>query len=225
MPVRQSIVCLLGIGGLAIVAAVMLAEGEGVFGERQAVDAAELERWIGQLGANEQSRRDDAARQLMRLGESALPALDDAARRHVDVEVRLKARWLFEKMLLESRSTEMSFVLIQPGKFQMGSPTTEPGHAADETVHDVTLTKAFLLGASEVTQHEYETVMATNPSWFSQSSVGKSRLGNEPSDDLPVERVSWFDALAFCNRLSDVDGLPPFYSLTQIALTDGSIRS
>ncbi|MFM2096507.1 MAG: Serine/threonine-protein kinase pkn1, partial [Planctomycetota bacterium] len=151
--------------------------------------------------------------------------LDDAARCHVDVEVRLKARWLFERMLLESRSTEMSFVLIPPGKFQMGSPTTEPGRAADENIHDVTLTKAFLLGANEVTQHEYETVMATNPSWFSQSSVGKSRLGNEPSDDLPVERVSWFDALAFCNRLSDLDGLPPFYSLTQIALTDGSIRS
>lgn len=225
MPERQWIVCMLGLGGLAIAAAVMLAEGEGELGDRHLVNAAELERWIGQLGANEQSRRDDAARQLTRFGEAALPALDEAARRHPDVEVRLKARWLFEKLLLESRSTQMPLVLIPPGKFPMGSQATEAGRAADESVHEVTLTKAFLLGANEVTQHEYETVMATNPSWFSQSSVGKSRLGTEASDDLPVERVSWFDALAFCNRLSDLDGFPPFYSLTQIALSDGSIRS
>ena len=42
----------------------------------------------------------------------------------------------------------------------MGSPTTETGRISDETLHDVTLTNGFYLGKYEVTQAQYEAVMA-----------------------------------------------------------------
>lgn len=48
------------------------------------------------------------------------------------------------------------FVLIEPGKFIMGSPQYEPGREDDETQHQVTLTEGFYLGQYEVTQAQYE---------------------------------------------------------------------
>ena len=55
----------------------------------------------------------------------------------------------------------------------------------------VTLTKDFLLGATSVTQVQYETVMGTNPSF-------EKKAGN----DAPVENVSWFEAMDFCQKLT-----------------------
>ena len=71
----------------------------------------------------------------------------------------------------------------------MGSPVTETGRQTDETEHNVTLTKGFYLGKYEVTQEQYEKVMGKNPSRFK---------GNK----LPVEMVSWNDAVTFCEALT-----------------------
>lgn len=56
------------------------------------------------------------------------------------------------------------------------------------------------MGATEVTQAQYEAVMGANPSRF--------KGGN-----LPVEQVSWYDAIYFCNRLSLLAGYPPVYAV------------
>ena len=56
----------------------------------------------------------------------------------------------------------------------------------------------FSIGTTEVTQILYEAVMGANPSFFEGA-------------DRPVERVSWFDAVLFCNRLSELEGYPPAY--------------
>ena len=79
---------------------------------------------------------------------------------------------------------------VKKGTFMMGSPANEVGRESDETQHKVTLTKGFWLGECEVTQEQYEAVMGTNPSHF--------KGGN-----LPVEQVSYEDALAFCRRLTE----------------------
>ncbi|MHB9005647.1 MAG: SUMF1/EgtB/PvdO family nonheme iron enzyme, partial [Limisphaerales bacterium] len=55
---------------------------------------------------------------------------------------------------------------IAPGRFTMGSPTTEAGRAADEVLTEVTLTQGFYLGRYEVRQREYLAVMGENPSQF-----------------------------------------------------------
>lgn len=61
--------------------------------------------------------------------------------------------------------------------------------------------KEFSILATEVTQELYESVMGENPSKF------------KGEKNLPVEQVSWYDAVVFCNKLSVIDGLVPVYSV------------
>jgi formylglycine-generating enzyme required for sulfatase activity len=93
------------------------------------------------------------------------------------------------------------FVTIAPGSFTFGSPVSEPCHDQYETQHEMTLTRAFLLKATEVTQGEWFELMGTSPGHFTGC------------DACPVERVNWWEALAYCNALSVAEGLPTCYAL------------
>ena len=90
-----------------------------------------------------------------------------------------------------TNSIGIEFASIPAGKFLMGSPETEKGRDPSETQHEVTLTQGFRMGVHEVTQAQYELVMGQNPSHFKGAT-------------LPVETVSYDDALAFCKKLSDL---------------------
>ena len=90
-------------------------------------------------------------------------------------------------------SIGMKFAYIPAGKFLMGSPPDEGGWFSDEVQHEVTISRGFYLGITEVTQGQWKAVMGHNPSWFK---------GNR----LPVERVSWDDAVRFCRRLGQKEG-------------------
>jgi formylglycine-generating enzyme required for sulfatase activity len=89
----------------------------------------------------------------------------------------------------------MELVRIEPGRFMMGSPASEPGRFDGEAQHEVTISKAFWLGQTEVTQAQWEAVMGSNPSWF------------DLDPRMPVDRVSWTDADEFCRRLSKRTGM------------------
>ncbi len=90
--------------------------------------------------------------------------------------------------------------LIPAGTFRMGNITAYPEGSAYETpVHEVTISRAFLMGITEVTQAEYDAVMWSNPSYFKGL-------------DLPVEGLYWFEAVSFCNELSRRQGLDTCYS-------------
>ena len=97
-----------------------------------------------------------------------------------------------------TNSIEMKLVLIPKGTFMMGSPESEEGRNQDETQHEVTISKDYYLGVYEVTQGQYEKVIGKNPSRLQRDIVG-----NENSN-LPVENVSWHDAVEFCKKLSDL---------------------
>jgi formylglycine-generating enzyme required for sulfatase activity len=92
------------------------------------------------------------------------------------------------------------YVRIAPGEFDMGSAKSEDGRHADEDQHRVSLTRAYFMKSTPVTQGEWKAVMTTNPSHF-------QRCG----DDCPVERVTWRDAVTFLNQLSVKEGLQPCY--------------
>jgi formylglycine-generating enzyme required for sulfatase activity len=88
-----------------------------------------------------------------------------------------------------TNSLKMLMVRIEPGEFMMGTPATETGHAIDETQHRVKITKAYMLAANLVTQGQWSALMSENPSKFK-------------GDNLPVESVTWDDAVQFCEKLS-----------------------
>ncbi len=94
---------------------------------------------------------------------------------------------------LYTNSLGMKFAWIPPGTFLMGSPPSEAERYDDETQHKVTLTRGFWIGVHPVTQAHWQAVMAVNPSHFK-------------GDYLPVERISWDEAAAFCDALSLNDG-------------------
>jgi sulfatase modifying factor 1 len=96
------------------------------------------------------------------------------------------------------------FVRIEAGSFEMGSPKGEAGRIDDETQHRVSLSRPFLLQSAPVTQGQWQGLMGNNPSQFCAGPEAVSR---------PVERVSWYDAVAYCNTLSAKEGLSPCYGL------------
>jgi formylglycine-generating enzyme required for sulfatase activity len=95
------------------------------------------------------------------------------------------------------------WVLVHAGSFQMGIPndqTCGPGTATP--VHEVTLTRSFYMQKTEVTQAEWTSLMGTSPFHF--TSCGQ---------DCPAENITWFDALSYCNKLSEKEGLESCYDL------------
>jgi formylglycine-generating enzyme required for sulfatase activity len=96
-----------------------------------------------------------------------------------------------------------TFVTIPSGSFEMGSPAGELGRYTGETQHEVTLTHDFEILSTEVTQGEFEALMGYDPSGFGTCG-----------SDCPVETVSWHEAAAYCNELSDGAGRSRCYECT-----------
>jgi formylglycine-generating enzyme required for sulfatase activity len=85
------------------------------------------------------------------------------------------------------------FVWIPAGTFQMGSTwDSDPDRSEDETQHWVTFDHGFWLLDHEVTQKQYQSVMSSNPSLIK-------------GENLPVDRVTWEEADAFCKKLTERD--------------------
>ena len=89
-----------------------------------------------------------------------------------------------------------SLVYVEGGSFKMGSTSS----AKDEKpAHTVTLS-SYCMAQTEITQEQWRAVMNSDPSMF----IG---------DVLPVEYISWYDAIVFCNKLSILDNKTPVYSV------------
>ncbi|MCL2155420.1 MAG: SUMF1/EgtB/PvdO family nonheme iron enzyme [Leptospirales bacterium] len=101
---------------------------------------------------------------------------------------------------------EFEMVPISAGTFTMGSNDSADYGASPP--HQVALT-GFYMGKYQVTQEQYEAVMESNPSSFSSSPTAGEIQGKRP-----VEYVSWYDALVFCNKLSVIEGLTPAYIIS-----------
>ena len=74
--------------------------------------------------------------------------------------------------------------------------------------------KPIYLGKYEVTQGEWQQVMGYNPSEFGPNGPRKADVEGMDTSKFPVENVNWFDSAEFCNKLSEREGLKPYYQLT-----------
>ena len=95
-----------------------------------------------------------------------------------------------EPMTLDcGNGVKLELMPIPAGTFMMGSPETEANRESHEVRHQVAISKPFYLGVYAVTQAQYRMVMGVNLSKFK-------------GDNLPVESVSWNEAVEFCQKLS-----------------------
>jgi len=119
--------------------------------------------------------------------------------------------WAFPTSKALISSIGLKLVRIEPGSFLMGSNKQQIDQFlrlfpdeffdAEQPQHPVKITRPFFLGTHPVTQGQYKAIMGSNPSRF------------KGSDDLPVESVSWLDAVSFCNKMSEKDKRTPFYRI------------
>lgn len=94
--------------------------------------------------------------------------------------------------------------LVRPGKFELGAPRREPGRRANEVERQVELTRAFYLGRNEVTNEQFREFRSEHLS----GGIGGHNL---EIDHHPAVRVSWEDAVQYCNWLSRKESIEPFY--------------
>ena len=98
------------------------------------------------------------------------------------------------------QSVTMKLVRIDAGAFVMGSPRTEKERYENEgPQRQVTISKPFYMGITEVTQAQWRVVMSTEP-W-------KGKEYAKPGDNYPAGNITWTEALAFCTALSKKTGV------------------
>jgi formylglycine-generating enzyme required for sulfatase activity len=124
-----------------------------------------------------------------------------------------------------TNSIGMQLRLIPAGEFQMGSPASEKDRSEDEHRHLVRITKSFYMGTYEVTQQEFAAVTGNSPSAFASTGISKEKVSGEDTRRFPVDSVSWYDAVDFCNRLSSKESLSSCYRLSSVERDDGRIKS
>ncbi len=119
---------------------------------------------------------------------------------NADVARQAQQAWaksLGEPSHLKKNAVGMDLVLIPPGTFLMGSSFDERRRGDDENQMEVTLTKPFWLGACEVTQGEWETVMGNDATpKFAESE--RQMVGT----NFPMVVMLWRDAGEFCKKLT-----------------------
>jgi len=156
-------------------------------------DRDKIAAWETYLRDWGHSPRSGEARQRLeeRLHASRDAAFAEARERLKQYTLKLGERPGEQFTLTIARGVALPFRWCPPGSFLMGSPENEKGRTSDEGPQTkVTLTKGFWIGETPVTQEQYEAVTGQNPSNFKGDGA------------LPVEAVSWDEALAFCKNLS-----------------------
>jgi formylglycine-generating enzyme required for sulfatase activity len=148
-----------------------------------------------------------------------------------------------QESALQAQPLALTLLWIPPGRFWMGSPPTEPERRDSESPQHLVQLQGFFMGQTPITQAQWREValwqerpgerwgrqLETDPPSRFQSKQGqdnnKLRLleGEANTDNRPVERVSWLDAIEFCNRLSQRTGRT--YSLPSEAQWEYACRA
>ncbi|MDO5579551.1 MAG: formylglycine-generating enzyme family protein [Planctomycetia bacterium] len=108
-----------------------------------------------------------------------------------------------QKLTIEIKGIDYTFCWCPPGSFKMGNPESENGRSSSEILHIVRISRGFLMLETPVTQEMYESLMGTNPSYFSSAGEGKDQVSGSAAK-YPVEQVSWYNAKDFCEKWSEL---------------------
>ncbi len=121
------------------------------------------------------------------------------------MSIRFENSFDLSAIQLSPESKELSLIWISPGTFIMGSHKEDVGYdpLEDEPPFQGIISKGFWLGKYPVTQSQWLSVMGQNPSHFLQPD----------GFNHPVENVSWYDAVNFCDQINTlfISELPAKY--------------
>jgi formylglycine-generating enzyme required for sulfatase activity len=106
--------------------------------------------------------------------------------------IKRQRQQAYRKLEILANDITLEMIYVPGALFTMGSPEFEIGRNHDETQHKVQV-HSFYMSKYPITQEQWEIIMNHNPSCF------KGR-------NLPVEKISWYDAVKFCERLSERTG-------------------
>lgn len=190
--------------------------------QQKAAAIVEARRWLDQHEAAMRRTLDAAEAQLRAEAAAAFEAATSAVQADQDAAVPL-----LEAFIAKYQHSEASAVVAgEVGRRPVEIPEVEaarallmPASAGREPTpgvlladHGMRMVRVSLRGRvievsdTEVTQSAWQAVMGTNPARFDRCK-----------GDCPVEQVSWLDAIAFCNALSETEGLTPAYAGTGTA--------
>jgi sulfatase modifying factor 1 len=110
---------------------------------------------------------------------------------------------ILEKKRHKVGNVDFQMIACPKGEFWMGA-TEEIGNDWERPKHKVRISKRFWIGETQVTQALWNQVMGWNPSHFKRNLK------------LPVENMTWYDCLVFCNKLSELEGFTPCFILKEI---------
>ncbi len=149
--------------------------------------------------AKELARREAVELARREAEELARREAEELARREAVELARREAEELARRKAEElAKLPKFGMVKIPGGSFMMGASRRDDGEPDERPVHQVSV-NGFWIDSTEVTQAEYLRLMGDNPSEFGGSNK-------------PVERVSWWDAIKYCNARSREAGLSPVYN-------------
>ena len=124
--------------------------------------------------------------------------------KEIDVELMKVKDWGERRWFVNSQGQTFA-VIDGPVEFRMGSPPTEPDRiASNEIPHRRIIPRCFAIAAKEVTVEEYQEFVKENPGV-------QHAISDSPDQKGPMNRVSWYDAAAYCNWLSRKEGKPECY--------------
>ena len=114
------------------------------------------------------------------------------------------------KTIYLDNGVSLTMIKVEPGSFMMGS---ENGSDNQKPVHQVTLTQAYYLGKTEVTQAQWRAVMGTTveEQRYKANTSGPLR---GVGDNNPIYYINWHEAIAFCQKLNDEGRAPKGWKFT-----------
>jgi uncharacterized repeat protein (TIGR02543 family) len=144
--------------------------------------------------------------------EATFTTLWDFSGDTVTSDLTLYARWVpyeaGDQITRYINGVAVNFRFVPSGSFQYNATA---GNVA-------TITTAYWLGETEVTQELYQAVMGYNP-----SALPDNPPPGENQNKRPAENMTWYDVIEFCNTLSQVNGREPVYTITGRTPPEGSI--